>query len=357
MLENLVWPKDVPKEFYWKAMESLAKQGLHDLRTTRAFHEGMDRLRSEYMSKLREIIGNGNLRLYDRLHAARLEKIRAGMRNLPGPSGGERDIDALRSRLVRDSGKSIERSGVDLSAVDALRALYGRKAALLAGRTVGKGTTGRSIPRPKNTDYDPPYFLDARWYDHYESESSLPEPSLSLYFNDRTGDMGSRTRIYVSGADEWDLVSATCRTGFLMIYHNERTGQPVLNLDLEAVSLYCQGSISNECGHSDASVRQRARLYGQVYLDGGAPRRTYCPTDLINVRRSGRSDSWSSTLMAAGADLSRTFVLATPVPADTYILVGVGIETYNEFLSNDCGVDSTIEARFLARTVGITTTT
>ncbi len=51
-----------------------------------------------------------------------------------------------------------------------------------------------------------------------------------------------------------------------------------------------------------------------------------------------------------------SFVLATPVLANTYILIGVGIETYNSFLSNDCGINSTVEARLLSRRIGETTT-
>jgi len=356
MFDNLKWPKEVPKEVYWKALESIHRQRIREVAAAKAHADGLDRLKAEYRDSLHNLIGGNKLRRYQKLHNARLSKLRQAGEMLPDEKGGPQQREELRLRLVKASTEEIGRSGVNLSELTALRQAYVRKAAALFERTVGKGKIGEMIPMPRNTDYYPPYLLDAREYDHYESEDSLPEPSVTRHFDGRTGDFGSRTRIHVSGADEWDLVSATCRTGFLLIYQNTRTGLPVVNLDLEVVDLNYQGYISNECGYSSASVWQDGRLFGQVYLGGGEALRTYCPTYLVNNRRSGREGSWSETVMRPGTDFSLSFVLATPVPADTFVLIGIGVETYNDFLSNDCGVDSTIEVRLLARRIGITTT-
>ncbi|MFH0781407.1 MAG: hypothetical protein V2B20_05575 [Pseudomonadota bacterium] len=353
MRDDLKWPAAVPKSFYWQAMENIEKQRLRELKAAQTYHEGMDRLKEEYRKKLYEIIGNNNLKLYKKLHATRLDRLRQANIGIVDPVA----LDVLRQQLVKASSETIEKSGVNLTALKALRESSGKKAESLFKRSIGKGKNGIQVAKPHNTDFYPPYLLDAREYEHYESEASLPNPQLTRYFNNWTGDFGSRTRIHVSGADEWDLVSATCRTGFLVIYHNTRVGQPILNIDLEAVSLNYHGRITNECGRSDASVRQLARLFGQVYLDGTEAHRTYFPLELFNNFRSAKSDNWSATVMSPGHDQNVSFVLATPLPADTYVLIGVGLEMYNSYLSNDCGIDSTVEARFLARRIGVTTTT
>ena len=356
MFEHLNWPKDMPKEFYWEAMETLQRQRIRELKAAHTYHEQLNKLKTEYLDRLHEIIGSEKSKAYKRLHNARLTKLRQASQVLPATRDELREREALRLRLIKESTKSIDKSGVDLAQVTALRESYAKKIATLFERTVGKGKIGKAIPKPKNIDYFPPYLLDARDYDHYESEASLPNPSLTRYFDDRTGDVGSRTRTHVSGADEWDLVSATCRTGFLVIYRNPHVGQPVLDIDLEAVDLHYHGRIRDECGGSSATVRQYARVFGQVYSGGGEAVRTYCPTYLIHNHRSGREDTWSETVLPTGSDFTLSFVLATPVPADTYVLIGVGVETYNNFLSNDCEVDSTIEARLLVRRIGVTTT-
>ncbi len=350
------WPKDVPKEFYWKVKESFYKQQIKELKAAKAFHEGLDKLKANYQGVFQKIIGDDRMKQYKRLHNARLNKLRKASESKTLENLQERE--ALRLRYVKESRKAIEKSGVNLAKIRALRESHEKKASILFDRTLGNGKIGEAIPRPKNVDYLPPYFIDAREYDHYESENSLPNPSYNMYFNGRTGDFGSRSQIRVTNADEWDLVSCTCRSGFMVIYRNPHAGLPVLNLDLETVGLNYSGDVRDACGYSTASVWQRARLFGQVYVDGGDAYRTYYPVDLINIHRRTRQsdDSWSETPAFPGDDLSFSFVLGTPVPADRVILVCIGIQTFNGFLSNDSDIVSNIEARFLARRIGVTTT-
>jgi hypothetical protein len=357
MFDNLNWPKNVPKEFYWEAMESIQRQRIRDLKAAKAYHDGMDKLKAQYQQRLHELIGSDKLKRYQKLHNARLHKLRKAAQTYPDTPEKLQEREALRLRLVKESRKTIDRSGVNLAKVKTLRDSYEKKVTRLFDRTVGKGKTGELIPRPKNIDYYPPYLLDARYYDHYESEDSLSEPSYTLYFDGRTGDFGSRTRIHVSGGDSWDVVSATCRTGFLLLYPpNPHDGLPRLDIDLEVVDLYYQGHIRNECWASSASVCQWGRLFGQVYMGSGEADRTYYPRYLFHNHRSSREDNWSETVLPPGSDFTPSFTLSTPIPANTPVLIGVGVLTFNTFLSDDCGIDSALEVRFLARRIGVTTT-
>jgi len=219
MFSNLDWPKDVPKELYWEVMEQIHRQQIREIKAAKAYHQGMQKLKSGYRDALHELIGSDKLKRYKRLHKARIYKLRKAAKQLADTPEKLQQREALRLRLVNESKKTIEKSGVDTAKITALRTSYDKKVSGLFARTVGKGKMGEVIPKPDNEDFPPPYLIGTREYDHYESEAGLPNPSFSCHNNPVTGDVGSRTYIHVSGADEWDLVSATCRTGFFIIYH------------------------------------------------------------------------------------------------------------------------------------------
>jgi hypothetical protein len=277
------------------------------------------------------------------------------MKKLPAAEEDLKEREALRLRLVKESMKSIEKSGVNIKGLTALRASHYDKTHRLYNRTIGKGKVGTEIPKPKNVDYFIPYHFENQGYSSYKSERGLPNPSHTRYLDNSTGYFGSRTFIHVSGADSWDLVSVTSREMFDIIYFSPNAGLPAINIDLEAVQTYYQGSIHDECGVSSARVRQNCRLFGVVYTGSGA--RTYHPTHLHHVHWTGRDGYFSDSVLVVGTDFNMSFVISDPVPADTYALLGVGIETHNEFLSDDCTVYSTVDFGFLARRIGITTAT
>ena len=117
MLDNLVWPKDVPKEVYWTAMESIQRQRIRELKAARAYDERMGKLESEYQDMLHKLIGSKKLKLYQRLHNARLRKMRKAAQALPDTQEKSREREALRFRLVKESNKAIDKSGVNLAKV------------------------------------------------------------------------------------------------------------------------------------------------------------------------------------------------------------------------------------------------
>jgi hypothetical protein len=356
MIDSLNWPREVPKEFYFEAVEAMYRQRIKDLKAAKAYHQKANKLKAEYQAALHELIGSEHLERYQRLHNIRVKKFRKAAVTVAGTTAQLQQREAQRVDSVKKSMRQIEKSGVDLKKLAKLRESYENKVGRLFERTVGEGTIAETVPKPKNCDYEPPYLLDAREFEHYESDSFMPRPSLTRYLNGSTGEFGSRTRIHFSGADEFDVIWATCRTGFMFLYRSPTNGVPIVNLSVEAIDVNYDGSIENECGRSDASVRQLARFYGQVYTGGGTADRTYCEPSIININRRAREDRWSGRVAAPGTDVHYSFPLATPVRADRWVLIGIGVETYNWFLSNDCAVDSTIEARLFARCVGIATT-
>lgn len=356
MLDYQNWPKNVPPEVYFESVERLHRQKIRDVKAVKIYHDKMLKLKSDFTQDLHRMIGKGNMKHYKKLHMARIKKLRKAAALLSGTPEKIKAREALRIRLSHESKKRIDTSGVDMKKVIALRHKYHKQAKRLFDRTVGKGKTGKAIPKPNNIDHYPPHLYGERDHIAYKSESGLPDPAVDRYLNAHTGEFGSRTSIGVSGADDWDIVSSTYRNGFLVIYRNPDAGLPALNIDLEAVTITYDGYILDECGYSDASVWQSGRLFGQVYIGGGEAHRTYHPEPLISSHRRGKSDRWSETVMLPGADFNSSFVLATPVPANTWVLIGVGIETYNEFFSNDCAISSNVEVRMLARRIGVTTT-
>lgn len=357
MLDYQNWPKNVPSEVYFESVERLHRQKIRDVKAAKKYHDKMLKLKSNFTEELHRMIGKTNMKYYKKLHMARIKKLRKAAALLSGTPEKIKAREDLRIRLSQESKKRIDKSDVDMKKLIALRRNYHNQAMRLFDRTVGKGKTGKAIPKPNNIDYFPPHLYGERDHISYKSESGLADPAVDRYLNAHSGDFGSRTSIGVSGADDWDFVSSTYRNGFLIIYRNPQAGLPALNIDLEAVSIKHEGYIRDECGYSDANVWQRGRLFGQVYFGGGEAHRTYHPELLISSHRRGNSDRWSETVMLPGTDFNSSFVLATPVPANTWILIGVGIETYNGFLSNDCGISSSVEVRMLARRIGVATTT
>lgn len=361
MFDSLSWPENLPKEHYLGFMEAVYKQRLKNVRGMRKFHQGVGKFKEEYRKEFYGMIGKDHLKIYKKLHKARIEKLNRHATVTPFSSKKTQEREKLRVQLVADSSKVISRSNVAFKKLEKLRTGCAKKVEKLFNATLGKGVVGKSITRPDNRDYFPPYWYGENEYDHYESDDSLSNPSYSIYQDGRSGDLGSQSRISVRNADEWDLVDMVCRSSFIVGYENPHNGQLAFNLDLEASVLDYSANVRNACGRSSASVRQRGRVYVQLYiftsLGWEITPRIFSPIDLFCMRWSGREGSWSESVCSAGTDFSHSFVAPYPIPAGRIVLIVLGIQTDNEFLSNDCDISSTVEARVMVRKIGVTTTT
>ena len=149
MFSNLDWPKDVPKELCWEVMEQIHRQQIREIKAAKAYHQGMEKLKSGYRDALHELIGSDKLKRYKRLHKARIYKLRKAAKQLADTPEKLQQREALRLRLVNESKKTIEKSGVDTAKITALRTSYDKKVSGLFARTVGKGKMGEVIEEGK----------------------------------------------------------------------------------------------------------------------------------------------------------------------------------------------------------------
>jgi hypothetical protein len=139
------WPNDVPKALYWEAMERIQKQRIKEIKAAKAYHQEMEKLKIGYLDALHEVIGGDNLKRYQKLHKARIYKLRKAAKQLADTPEKLQEREALRLRLVNESRKTIEKSGVDIAKITALTTSYDKKIARLFAGTVGKGKIGKVI--------------------------------------------------------------------------------------------------------------------------------------------------------------------------------------------------------------------
>ncbi len=348
------WPEDVPEDFRWKAMENLEKQKIRDIRTARSYHDGLGRLRALHAEGLQRILGSGNLKIFERFRRTGLRKLRERLQKGIADDQAAREFEEQRARLVRESRDFLAARGADFPGLEALRESLAARAEALFHRTVGCGFTGTAAPRRDGRVFLPPFSLESLEYDHYESDGTVPAPVLDTPFRGGTGETGSMTVVSAFGAGGWGLVSATCRTGFLLVFRAPRPGRPVLSMELEAAGVRCGGTFREEAGGAGASTLQLGRLYGQVYAGAGEAIRTYCPHHLISSCNSGGDRDWRFRALSPGSVLKACFMLATPVPEGSWAVITAGVETHNGFVSDGCGVECTLEARFSAKRMGVT---
>jgi hypothetical protein len=335
-------------------MENLEKQKIRDLKAARSYHDGLGRLRALHAEGLQRILGPDNMKRHEKFHGARLGKLRQRFREGIADDRAAREFEEQRNRLARESRDFLAACGADFTAMKALRESLAGRAETLFHRTLGSGFTGTTSPRLDGRVFTPPFPLESLEYRHYESDDSMPAPVLDTRFRGVSGELGSMTLVSGSGTGGWGIASATCRTGFLLVFRAPGTGRPVLSMEMEATGARCDGAFREEAGGAGASALQLGRLYGQVFAGVGEALRTYCPEHIISSCNSGGDLDWRFRAIAPGNTLKACFTLATPVPEGSWAMIIAGVETHNSFISGGCGVECTLEARFTANRLGVT---
>lgn len=360
--ESYIKPiKDVPDDVYWQALEASAMQRIEALKAAKAYNDAMQSVRKEYLDELYSIVGEDNLQQYLTLHKKRIEKMRSVTIECPPTVEGYKKIKDIRRRTVEQSIELINKSKVDVSNVKTLQETYRDKAFKVFSETIGKGEIVTKEPSDnlKNTDFEPPYSgwsWDYSW--SWSKSGGLPNPSYQRYLDHTLGRVGSYSYTQVTDADNSDYVQVLYRTAVRQWYRVPKIGQVRVKVELESIDTPYWGSIEDECGWSEIDLVQQTRVYAQVTVPVGNPRiYLWHPAAFENRDTNESSHSWSWARGPAGILSSSGYnTLPGAFDSGTWVVVDVGIETWNYFLSNDCTVRSGITQKYLVRKIGITTT-
>lgn len=349
-------PEEVADDVYWKGFENLEARRTEDFKAAKAYYDGIQRLRYEYLEGLHSMIGEDNLKKYLTLHKKRIEKIRSANRKLPQTPEGMKKREEIRLKAVEESKKLISRSGVDISVLKTLRDTYREKASELFSQTIGKGEITEERSRSKNTDFFPPYNGGWGYLWNYYASGGLPTPSFGMHLSNVTGDIGSHSYIEVSGADDSDSAWALIQTAVGVWYMVPNTGQLIVKAELEVVNGGpIWGHTYNECGYSDVVVEGVCRFYAHFTSPFNSPKvYGYAP---LGYYVDDKETHWLRPGYPAGMKLYCELIIPDVITAGSWARVWFGIHTYNHFWSNDYTVTSGLHQRYLVRKIGVTTTT
>jgi hypothetical protein len=352
--------KEISDDVYWQTLETPAKQKIQDLKIAKKYDKTIQELNMKYLEDLYSIIGSKNLRQYQTLHRKRMEKMRIATLECPATNEGYKELEQIRRKIVEKSLDVIKKSNIKKSKIKKLQKAYKRKANNIFMTTIGKGKNIREdTSRIKNTDYEPPFSGWAWAYSwNWSKSGGLPNPEFSRYLDHNIGLVGSHSYLHLIDADDSDYAEVLYRTAVRQWYRMPKLGQVKVKVEVERIETPYWGGIEDECGWSEIDLRQHMKLFAQVTIPTVTPRIYLSSSANIDYHDTNESShSWSRTGGYAGTTSSSGYyTIPGPFNTGTWVVVDVGVETRNNFSTNDCTVKSGITQKYLIRKIGITTT-
>jgi len=331
------------------------------------FADGLIALRDHYRKELVALAPKDKLATYHALHKRRIRIMRLARGDLEGDFiGRQKRLDEMRRRMVAESTRLVEESGVEVTKVRELQKDCAAKAQELFFDTIGKGEVARPRAHAENLDYRAPFLGSGLGHVAAMSSGSRPpylHPTYETWLDRITGDIGASAHVQILEADDFDLSYFSTRLYMRIVYTPDRSCEGLsVRIELEAPgATWCDGRIENECGISSVSVSQSMRVFvqrtwptasGRIYgeLPGGS---AYTDTD-----DSTHSWAWTIVPGTLSSPVRRTVYLSVPgrLARDEMCGLNVGLEVRNECLSNDCTVSSRLYHRYAMREIGVTGT-
>lgn len=362
---HLVERRDVPQDAYFRAYEAARTAEAHDIEQVKTFEAGLQHLRQTYRQQLHTMIGEGHLKRYLRLHRKRMQRVKTAQRSFRPSREGFQEQAKFYAGLIKGSTRLIHASGVDVRGVQPLARRLHAKAWELFEQTVGKAGDAPTTPTGPNQEYRPPF--DGWGWSYSRSRSDEPDdPAFERYLNATTGEVGSRSTLRVSGADDADYGSVLYRTAIRQWYQVP-VAAARLRVRINAVDWVENdywGNYSDECGYCQHDCRQRVRFYAKVSSPFVSDSHYFMYAAGLggsgfDFRDHDRRDTFPETgswALAHVPGVPTEFVdIGGPFDAGDWVLVDVGLETYNYFWSNDVSIHQGLNQRYLIQNIGITT--
>jgi hypothetical protein len=326
------------------------------------YADGIAALREQYRKELVGMAPAEKFATYTALHKRRIRTMRLARQELEGDFiGRQARLDAMRRRMVAESTRLLEESGVDIAAIRGLQKGCAAKAREIFHETIGKGEVTRTGQHDRNLDYRAPY-LGTGW--DFVSITSIPpynRPTYEIWRDRLTGEIGATSHTEISEAVDFARSDVCNRNYFRIVYTPDGACDALsLRVELEAPSAtWCDGRIENECGASSVSVTQSMRVFAQRTWPT-ASGRIYgeLPGGSIHTDTDDSTHSWAWTIVphAYPSAATRTVYLIVPgaLAGGEMCGINVGLEIHNECQSDDCTVSSRLYHRYLMREIGVT---
>jgi hypothetical protein len=194
----------------------------------------------------------------------------------------------------------------------------------------------------------------------------LTNPVHERWLNEDTGEIGNRTVVDISDADDSDFSWIRYRTGVREWFLMPSLGQVRVRMEWEGIDNPYSGAIEAEewwGENSEVDVRQNVKGYARVIAPVLGPRilKTVGPGWPMmwgEYRDTNEDDhEWSRSRLDAGDIVSvEAFVLPGVIEEGEWVLVEAGIWTKNYVWSNDCAVRSEQTQRVIVRELGLSST-
>jgi hypothetical protein len=349
--------KDLPSDIYWLAIEDINNERMRHIKQAKKLSSKMLKLQKEYMEKLYALIGDKYLKQYLSLHEKRKKVIPEAKKQCPPTIEGLKKLEELRNSNIENSKKIIERSNVNIKAIENLQKVYGRKF-----RRLQRGDLQKHIYHPLSTKrpradrhyferFRPPYDYGENVEPVYCDYSDGCDIASYQWYSEypEWGYVGSKTSIQCREASnlEWSWIWTFSYTQ--SICQVKRTGELIVWAFLRPDLSNHEGFVKQDCVGSSVRVTQEVNVYVSVLRLGSAvPDYQYVPFPDPNGDPFEVTDPydgefhWDHDRFNDPTEKVDTgnIVFPGPYQRGDWIVLKLGIRNANSFRSNDYFVGS-----------------
>lgn len=340
-----------------QAQALAAEQALAALRAANARAEKRRQLSQAYREELQRLAGEKAWTAYRALRQRYADGVRA-LHATPAVTRADLEKRAARQAVLRAEMPPVGELGIDKTAVQAVQARYGA----LHGQGGGLFVPGRGGAPPVSgcqadlrQVFMPPY--DGwQWSFSWSRSGGLPDPVFQRYLDHEVGEVGSQTAVSGIGVDFDDDAEITYRTAVRQWFTMPATGQICVSIRYEHITRENQGSTAPEVGIPAVTVTQQASFFARATAPE-TTNRVMLGGPLLYYAEDTVKTHWNHVFLATGT-VAETAARTVPgvFTEGTAVLVNVGLETLNQFWTNQCSVTSSLRQRYLIREIRLAVT-
>jgi hypothetical protein len=371
-------PKELPDRDYWQMVEMSNELRRQEAGKAREYEDGVKKSRQEYLKQFQSIVTHdGNQTTdwsnYTELRRKQIAEMRAARQRLSGNAAGKKEVEHWRHELAQNFEQYAAKHRIDVAQIRSLRSDVKKANATLFDATVGKGiiVPPEERKKPKNHTFFPPFngSTASVFATRFAGDSSdnLPAPTFNFWADFTTGEVGSASFVFLSDASDYDHAIVRIRTSVRKWFLMPKEGQLVVSNLLEVIDDNVSWGIVNEWGQSDIKLKHDVSFCAQVTSSNLKDLSPIVKVKAISnqlIDEDTNPDDHSENISRGatgefdGIQMLGNHTLTVPGVhnANTWVAVDIGVETTQEFQSNDVTLFSTQIAHFWTKHIGISTT-
>jgi hypothetical protein len=354
-------PQDGIKQAAFEGiLDSLKTGDLEKSRQAAAFAGRQDLLSAEYQDGLRRMLGPSPFDALRGIREERGKKWAAIVNDCGlGPEGQKR-WEQLRGETIAAAAKVIAEAGLDRGKIRSHQLAFRQKAEAMFADFLGKDLLVDDRPKIKNHDYYPPY--SGSYSTSYSAISPrrlwpLNEP----FANAASGEFGAELAAAVYDASDSDWAHVFRESSILQWHYMEGPGALQVQVQARCLDSRNRGTVIDEFGWSSLSLFQQSRPFARLLYPFQSPAvftnalafSVYAGGGFVYQDSNNDDHSWDSIHFPAGNYQYFQVGIPGSVPAGSWALVQVGVQTVNYFWTNDTSVNSYLKSRLRLTRLGI----